>query len=1375
MINLNNHIVARCSWNTSFDDQERSYELQNEISIWSEHFMPRILTSVFNTTCSEYHSLKIKTLSVDLGIINYENLQEELSIKLKTQLQEQLRDILINPNKYQKDVEILKGEDAWFRVLEYYLLKGIMPWHFSEKKENINQLFTNQLQENREGVIQVIRSLGIKELVRKRIAWQFKEANIQQIIKDIEKSNHHYIIEFTEEFTKFQKQEALVKTGIHDFKRNLWFWILNYLFAERGSMFNKVEFVRSNIQQMANHFNMEYHELFELIEKSIVKLHEQTYIQSEFIQIIQLLSQKKQHSFKNKYLTKKAQERHWLLLEKYLTSSKEHKTTAEKEQFKELIQGLSKLDSSRFQHLIKSVTTNVKNWEIISNDVQADVFEILLKALSVEATEKIFKELSYLKKAGLQKQYQLDENWMLAISLQFIKTHYKETFTSEKFLNYFLTKVSKLKRKQKVEILENILSTSIIKKSIESNRTFKKLKDIYTEEVLHKDSKFTEEKLEIVLKELKRTPTYNSATLIIENYYEILRNWIKEQPKLLWNALKKHKDKTFILKIAPIVFNTTALKQLLLEQVLSKQLKFIKDLAVSIDKVLTENKEGSKVLQDFKETLFFQGIKWLIFEENSSTIVLVENLYNQLAIQQNLDTTRAIKESLAEVLIYFQAEHREFTEQQRKTLSVFIQTFSVTTRLTFLIKFIKSTPNKQEEVAKILYELVHTKKIHTTEFQQVQYKISEYLLKHSYNIFKECIQEFKKVNNTAIEITKEVTEIYWQCLADYATYKGDKTRFKKRIEKAIQYLLKGKSTGFENEKIQIPTGSIPLKKSILLLKKALLERKKETLINGKKVAISQLFFTTLENNPKAIRRILKEGNNTKRHLEFIQTLISFQQFTALIAKDKQGKILEELCRSVAILYDLLSEITGKTISKEQEKIFWKYLVTILRKQTVTPLKKITQFVLDEYYKTKQANIGFIINNSIENKRTVPTILKEILVDMNSIFRLIKTEDLYKNVSKVLQEYDKKGVIKKIGKALLVSQKIPSWFLHEKACSNAELQYQLLKEFPLTVLSILREHTSVIDQFIVNINFTDLVSVLIKLYPEKKTQLKLIEKLHKTVENISIERNTIVKIQQIIHKKIVVSWVYANWKLITIESIWKELLWEVTTRNMITKNNFFKTFNSIKIQLPSPLQISYETFLEKQERKVGEANVKRIKKTQNNTAFSKEILSEGVSVYNAGMVLLDSYYGMLFSRLELVKNNQFVSMEAKMNAIHYLQYVVTGQTATEESLLALNKMICGIPLDEPIIGSIEMSSSEKELIDGMISSSISHWPAIGDCSVNGFRGNWLVREGILREEEDRWNLTIEKRSYDILLERSPFSFSIIRYPWMPKPLHVIWPF
>ncbi|MCP2029688.1 hypothetical protein L1276_004882 [Flavobacterium sp. HSC-32F16] len=165
----------------------------------------------------------------------------------------------------------------------------------------------------------------------------------------------------------------------------------------------------------------------------------------------------------------------------------------------------------------------------------------------------------------------------------------------------------------------------------------------------------------------------------------------------------------------------------------------------------------------------------------------------------------------------------------------------------------------------------------------------------------------------------------------------------------------------------------------------------------------------------------------------------------------------------------------------------------------------------------------------------------------------------------------------------------------------------------------------------------------------------------------------------------------------------------------------------------------------------------------------------ITVRNAGVVIINNYIPMLFERLHLTVDNQFTSVENQKKAVKFLQYIVTGLPNTDEVYLPLPKVLCGLSVIDKVCDEIEITDSEKNLINGMMQSVIQYWSAIGDCSVDGFRGNWFVRDGILIEQPDKWELMVEKRAYDVLINRSPFSFTIIKFSWMNKPLHVLWPY
>jgi hypothetical protein len=162
-----------------------------------------------------------------------------------------------------------------------------------------------------------------------------------------------------------------------------------------------------------------------------------------------------------------------------------------------------------------------------------------------------------------------------------------------------------------------------------------------------------------------------------------------------------------------------------------------------------------------------------------------------------------------------------------------------------------------------------------------------------------------------------------------------------------------------------------------------------------------------------------------------------------------------------------------------------------------------------------------------------------------------------------------------------------------------------------------------------------------------------------------------------------------------------------------------------------------------------------------------------SINNAGIVLLQGFIDVYFNRQGLIANGSFQSDEKQRAAVHYLQYLATGNMATEEPYLIMNKLLCGIAIASPIESGVEMHEHEIETAESLIRAVIDYWPAIGCCSIAGFQGNWLIRNGVLKETPEYWDLVVEKRAYDILLQRAPFSFSTINFSWMQKPIYVTW--
>jgi hypothetical protein len=165
--------------------------------------------------------------------------------------------------------------------------------------------------------------------------------------------------------------------------------------------------------------------------------------------------------------------------------------------------------------------------------------------------------------------------------------------------------------------------------------------------------------------------------------------------------------------------------------------------------------------------------------------------------------------------------------------------------------------------------------------------------------------------------------------------------------------------------------------------------------------------------------------------------------------------------------------------------------------------------------------------------------------------------------------------------------------------------------------------------------------------------------------------------------------------------------------------------------------------------------------------------ERIALDNAGMVLMAPYLPRLFGVLGLVADGAFVDPDAAERAVHLLQFAASGAGSTPEYALPLNKLLCGLPLAAPVVAGIEPTPAERETIEGLLEAMIASWSALGRTSVEGLRQSFLMREGELALGPQGWELSVVRGPFDVLMDRLPWSFSIVRFAWMPAPVHVTW--
>ena len=178
--------------------------------------------------------------------------------------------------------------------------------------------------------------------------------------------------------------------------------------------------------------------------------------------------------------------------------------------------------------------------------------------------------------------------------------------------------------------------------------------------------------------------------------------------------------------------------------------------------------------------------------------------------------------------------------------------------------------------------------------------------------------------------------------------------------------------------------------------------------------------------------------------------------------------------------------------------------------------------------------------------------------------------------------------------------------------------------------------------------------------------------------------------------------------------------------------------------------------------------------------------DAIYIRNAGLILLHPLLPHFFESLGLTRRHQFIDEAARLRAAHLTQHLVDGRQEHPEQRLVLNKIICDIRLNETLPVAIELSDEEQERSTQLFQVLRERWPKMQNSSDETIRISFLQREGMLTAirpdpqagrtngaEPEGWRLRVEQKGIDVLLQFLPWSWGIVRLPWMNQTIYTEW--
>lgn len=156
---------------------------------------------------------------------------------------------------------------------------------------------------------------------------------------------------------------------------------------------------------------------------------------------------------------------------------------------------------------------------------------------------------------------------------------------------------------------------------------------------------------------------------------------------------------------------------------------------------------------------------------------------------------------------------------------------------------------------------------------------------------------------------------------------------------------------------------------------------------------------------------------------------------------------------------------------------------------------------------------------------------------------------------------------------------------------------------------------------------------------------------------------------------------------------------------------------------------------------------------------------------AGLVLLHPFLPAFFQALGIAKDDELLQAE---RAPALLYFLATGQTFAPEHELGLPKILCNLPLNQPVLADAALSEAEQAEAESLLKAVVHYWTALQDTSPDGLRHNFLMRLGKVPLNSDgEWRLQVEHQTYDLLLDQLPWGIGMFKLPWMQRLFWVEW--
>lgn len=128
-------------------------------------------------------------------------------------------------------------------------------------KKSVRSFWNKVFERDLSASLKELKRLAGSGTVRRNLSIFLSDKELKQLVQRTEPSHAAFIIDHSTRLSQIKKSIPDMQVPAADLRAKSWEFILTYLFEDKGSRFNRKQFLKSTLEQFAAHFNLNYTDL----------------------------------------------------------------------------------------------------------------------------------------------------------------------------------------------------------------------------------------------------------------------------------------------------------------------------------------------------------------------------------------------------------------------------------------------------------------------------------------------------------------------------------------------------------------------------------------------------------------------------------------------------------------------------------------------------------------------------------------------------------------------------------------------------------------------------------------------------------------------------------------------------------------------------------------------------------------------------------------------------------------------------------------------------------------------------------------------------------------------------------------------------------